>query len=191
MLTVRTYCYKNGQAPFWWNPCFDLSTEFHIFLKEVISRQIRRAAGEPLHNNWILKPAHGTRAFGHQIVNAGQYASLPLLPGSDNSAASAASSVSVESVFSKINSATSAESIIAALDLLLAGEEGVMDSQLRCILRDICECYRPLAVAGDKQTPSADVVAQLLIQHPLTVKRKKFDFRVFALVRSFEPFEGM
>ena len=36
-----------------------------------------------------------------------------------------------------------------------------------------------------------DRVAQLLVEHPLLVNEKKFDLRIFVVVRSFVPFEGI
>lgn len=64
-LTVRRDCYVNGVSPKWWLPCFDLSTEFHLFAEEY---KARVADGSP--NRWIIKPAQGTRGLGHQIVSS-------------------------------------------------------------------------------------------------------------------------
>jgi hypothetical protein len=63
-LTVRQYCRDtDGNLPYWWLPCFDLSTEFHLFAEE---HRKRFQAG--LSNRWILKPAQGARGMGHRIV---------------------------------------------------------------------------------------------------------------------------
>lgn len=62
-MTVRRDCFVNGVAPKWWLPCFDLSTEFHMFAEEHHARQ--KAS---MVNRWIIKPAQGTRGLGHQIV---------------------------------------------------------------------------------------------------------------------------
>jgi len=65
---VRGYCYKNENdksvRPSWWLPCFDLSTEFHL-----LSVEFKRRSKFGLSNNWIIKPARGTRGLGHSIVN--------------------------------------------------------------------------------------------------------------------------
>ena len=52
-----------GQPPSWWLPCFDLSTEFNFFMKEVHWR-----GSLELPNHWILKPAQGTRGIGHLVI---------------------------------------------------------------------------------------------------------------------------
>lgn len=62
-MTVRRDCYTGGVSPKWWLPCFDLSTEFHLFADEY---KTRLETGSP--NRWIIKPAQGTRGLGHQIV---------------------------------------------------------------------------------------------------------------------------
>lgn len=76
MLTVRRYCYQtlkedeDGVPPRWWQPAFDLSTEFHLFVAEVKRRHelIEEDGLEAVTNHWILKPAQGTRAIGHHIL---------------------------------------------------------------------------------------------------------------------------
>lgn len=80
---MRKYCYKDGKAPAWWHPYFDLRTEFHLFFAEH-----RRRHQLQLQNRWIIKPAQGTRALGHQIiadpgVDGLHHAAVatPLLPG--------------------------------------------------------------------------------------------------------------
>jgi hypothetical protein len=63
-LTVRQFCYQaDGNPPNWWLPCFDLSTEFHLFAEEH-----SRRTDQGLSNRWILKPAVGTRGMGHRII---------------------------------------------------------------------------------------------------------------------------
>lgn len=103
-LTVRQYCYVDGKAPDWWLPCFDLSTEFHLFAEE----HQRRSSGQ-LSNRWIIKPAQGTRGFGHRIVEDYQATGLhfaamfaPALP--DNVLAALAGVTSLEEVGKLIDS---------------------------------------------------------------------------------------
>ena len=78
-LTIRRHCYHHessylkltdgtintqlSHAPSWWLPCFDLSTEFHLFREEY---ERRKHHGET--NSWILKPSQGTRA---QVIPLG------------------------------------------------------------------------------------------------------------------------
>ena len=66
-LTVRRFCFSRAgdpaSAPFWWLPCFDMATEFHLFAAE---HSRRTTMGED--NVWIVKPAVGTRGAGHHIV---------------------------------------------------------------------------------------------------------------------------
>jgi len=62
-------------------PCFDLSTEFHLFAEEyrrrrrtAASSSIAEATGAEVHtasNCWIVKPAQGARGIGHVIVASG------------------------------------------------------------------------------------------------------------------------
>ena len=69
-LTVRRYCIpeSNSVAPFWWLDCFDLSTEFHLFRREFLSHFSSSSPSSPTKiNDWIVKPAQGTHAIGHQI----------------------------------------------------------------------------------------------------------------------------
>ena len=60
---MRRTCYEGNEPPSWWLPCFDLSTEFNFFTKEVYRR-----AGLELPNHWIVKPAQGTRSIGHVVI---------------------------------------------------------------------------------------------------------------------------
>jgi hypothetical protein len=81
-LTVRRYCYTRSPptgplaasdtcidtatstAPAWWLPCYDLSTEFHLFRADYVRRN--EEGGDD--NCWIVKPAQGTRAQGHTVI---------------------------------------------------------------------------------------------------------------------------
>jgi hypothetical protein len=54
-------------------PCFDLSTEFHLFADEYQTRLLNSAP-----NRWIIKPSQGTRGFGHRIVSGQDKAGLQL-----------------------------------------------------------------------------------------------------------------
>lgn len=66
-LTIRRFCFSTpgdpSSSPDWWLPCFDLSTEFHLFAQEF---QQRSSSGAD--NIWIVKPAIGTHGVGHKIV---------------------------------------------------------------------------------------------------------------------------
>ena len=71
-LTIRQYCYgEDGTAPDWWLPCYDLSTEFHLFAEEHHRRSSNNTTTTDhcLPNRWIIKPAQGTRGMGHNIVS--------------------------------------------------------------------------------------------------------------------------
>lgn len=63
-LTVRKYCYKANIPPFWYLPCFDLSTEFHHFRNFYQEQQSNCGENE---TDWIIKPAQGSHALGHAI----------------------------------------------------------------------------------------------------------------------------
>ena len=154
ILTIRQYCTKrlpDGTLiyPEWWLPCYDLSTEFHLFVSDYRDRlaTVRNGSGsdsQACHNSWIVKPAGGTRALGHTIVTSADEAGLRRI---------AALCPKVDILFSSTDPTT---------------VTGV----------------RPLS------TPVGDKIAQLLIYRPLCVYEKKFDLRVFVLVRSFVPFDG-
>ena len=123
-LTVRKCCYKDGEAPFWWLPCFDVSTEFHLLYKEY---NHRRESNQD--NWWILKPSQGCRGQGHKVV------------------------------YSSSNTESS--------------------------LSEIAQHCSPF----DNEN-SSDKVAQLLVQRPLLALGRKFDLRLFVVVRSFCPLEA-
>jgi hypothetical protein len=63
-----------ASAPAWWLPCFDLTTEFHLFAaehKRLSSTTVENAHTEEVNfPGWIMKPAQGTRGKGHRIVTA-------------------------------------------------------------------------------------------------------------------------
>jgi hypothetical protein len=122
-LTVRRFCYHLGKAPYWWLPCFDLSTEFQYFASEFNNR-----LKTGMNNSWIVKPAQGTRGLGHKIFF------------------------------------NTAETPIG--------------------LYQIARVCSPLSTAG------GDKVAQELVEFPLLALSRKFDLRVYIIVRSFEPFEA-
>lgn len=64
-LTVRGFCFdKDNKAPFWWLPCYDLSTEFHI-----LAIEFKRRQKFGLSNKWIIKPSQGARGIGHVVVD--------------------------------------------------------------------------------------------------------------------------
>ena len=81
-LTVRKHCYtKGGVSPYWWLPCYDLSTEFHLFSWEYKQNELKRQAyldadaesrvssssSSSSSNNWIIKPAQLAQARGHKV----------------------------------------------------------------------------------------------------------------------------
>ena len=119
-LTVRKYC-PHAQ---WWLPCFDLSTEFHLFFHAVHNRHATMQ-----HNLWIIKPAQGSRGVGHYIACS---------PDGD--------------------------------------VEGVLRTSAACIMESPPE--------------GSEYVAQLLVRDPLLVYGRKFDLRLFVVIKSFIPFEG-
>ena len=139
-LTVRRYCYNQGVSPAWWLPCFDLSTEFHLFYEAFNANASKGAA-----NRWIIKPSQGTRGFGHQIVSSSGVEGLQ-------------------------TAASMAPIYPDTLLLSMAGESNVS--------------------GNTKSYDGVDRVAQLLVDQPLLVHKRKFDIRCFVLVRSFEPFDG-
>lgn len=143
-LTVREYAYTT-KAPYWWLPCFDLSTEFHFF-----SSMYRLRFERGLCNDWIIKPATGTRAIGHKIIISNTEPS---------------NSVFKPQGIVELNLCE----LAAAAPMLEeeASEFGVRYSAVR-----------------------RDTVAQLLVHKPLLVRGVKFDLRVFAFMKSFEPFIG-
>lgn len=79
LLTIRKYCCVNGELPSWWQPTYDLRTEFHLF-----ADQYKKRSSAQLENRWIFKPAQGTRGLGHRVVDGAslQLAALnaPLVP---------------------------------------------------------------------------------------------------------------
>eukprot|EP01031_Cornospumella_fuschlensis_P030083 gene30083-36334_t len=64
ILTIRKYCLVNGELPTWWQPTYDLRTEFHLFAEDYKHR-----LSNGLENRWIFKPAQGTRGLGHRIID--------------------------------------------------------------------------------------------------------------------------
>ena len=82
-LTVRKFCYRNNRSnysnsehegkenvpPYWWLPCYDLSTEFHSFAWEYERNdsQRRLEASDAHSNDWIVKPAQMAQGRGHQV----------------------------------------------------------------------------------------------------------------------------
>ena len=170
LLTVRTYCVEGGFLPSWWNPTFDLSTEFHQFLHDAIRREC-----SGLTNSWILKPATGTRGVGHKFIH------------SRNNGTNASATVSVSSVLSGIlpESSDSCDIVAQALSTIATAMNDQEDKSLPRLLKEIATQY-----SISQYTTQKDSVAQLLISNPLLIKKRKFDLRVFVFVRSFIPFEG-
>ena len=154
ILTIRQYCTKrlpDGSItyPEWWLPCYDLSTEFHLFESDYRDRLATvhddcNPDSQASHNSWIVKPAGGTRALGHTIVTSADEAGLHRIAA-----------------------------LCPKVDILYSSTDPT-----------IATGVRPLT------SPVGDKIAQLLIYRPLCVYEKKFDLRVFVLVRSFVPFDG-
>ena len=82
-LTVRKYSYLHleddqGQLvqaePFWWLPCYDMSTEFHLFAQEYENLRIAEAMSTDTvyRNSWILKPAKLAQGKGHRVFSSRQ-----------------------------------------------------------------------------------------------------------------------
>ena len=157
ILTIRQYCTKllpDGTLvyPEWWLPCYDLSTEFHLFESDYRDRltAVRNDCGsdsQACHSSWIVKPAGGTRALGHVVVTSADEAGLHRITA-----------------------------LCPKVDILYSSTDPIIPITPTSV--------RPLS------SPVGDKVAQLLIYRPLCVYEKKFDLRVFVLVRSFVPFEG-
>ncbi len=184
-LTVREYSFngKEGKLPDWWLPCYDLSTEFHLFAKEFqerckyneeISLQPLAYEGEikkNKSNHWFVKPCGGTRALGHRILTHehGNFNSLEGL----HHASVLAPMLSSQQLAILLNEETKYSKLEGRDD------EEDYNTMMSRLLR--CQ-YLPY----DKR----DRVAQLLVEHPLLMKDRKFDMRYYVLVRSFYPFEG-
>ena len=85
-LTVRKYCYSDSVfsnnsssgcnqkgnmsiPPYWWLPCYDLSTEFHMFAWEYEKneKQQIKETSDAYRNSWIVKPAQMAQAQGHMV----------------------------------------------------------------------------------------------------------------------------
>jgi len=181
-LTVRTYCgcpsagtgasasvgasaASGHQLPVWFNPCFDLSTELHFFMRELLRRH---ALG--LTNNWIFKPSQGSRALGHKVIVGNSFANN----NSTNNNASVCPSGDSSSIIGSLLDAVSVSSLT----------DGV--SPLPGLLKEVIRQFTDLANYNSKK----DAVAQLIISNPLTVRGRKFDMRCVVFVRSFAPFEG-
>jgi hypothetical protein len=197
-LTIRRHCYAHSSPladddssisaqsspPSWWLPCYDLSTEFHLFAAEY---ERRRGSGED--NCWIVKPSQGTRAQGHTVVTstmtlADVAAAAPQLP---------------KPLLSKLQAAcrTRRSLMNATVDKSTSGE-GTND-------KDENDGDNAGNNAGDNAGDNdndndgdddgssdgqGEKVAQLFVRHPLLALGKKFDVRVYVFVRSFQPFEA-
>lgn len=184
-LTVREYSFngKEGKLPDWWLPCYDLSTEFHLFAKEFqerckyneeISLQPLAYEGELRKyksNHWFVKPCGGTRALGHRILTH-EHTNFNSLEGLHH-ASVLAPMLSSQQLSILLNEETKYSKLEGRDD------EEEYNTMISRLLR--CQ-YLPY----DKR----DRVAQLLVEHPLLMKDRKFDMRYYVLVRSFYPFEG-
>lgn len=177
-LTVRRYCYKQGQAPKWWLPCYDLTTEFHYFADEIL----RRSMDPNALNTWILKPARGTHAFGHYILK------------DRRPVATAEPAIELEGAPHTLtpHSTFKAHFLTNSTARAMLHEASQIVALLpTASLPPVAETYALPATNLSAQVRfSKDRVGQLLVRNPLLVKGLKFDVRVIVLVRSFVPFEG-
>jgi hypothetical protein len=182
---VREYCYhyqpeeKRGTLPPWWLPCYDLSTEFHLFAKdfkercqsnhEVISSSSSSMLKDRFQpNNWIIKPCGGTRGLGHRILTHS-------LEDKDEEGLHHAA------VFAPV--LTSYQLSILLNESYDETKGETEQSRFASFMSNLLGCeYLPL--------DSVDRVAQLIVEHPLLLKNRKFDLRCYVFVRSFYPFEG-
>eukprot|EP01036_Dinobryon_divergens_P025701 gene25703-34278_t len=66
LLTVPRHCGgPTGDPPEWWLPCFDVSTQFHLF-----ADFYRQSSSAGRVGSWIMKPSQGTRGKGHRVFPA-------------------------------------------------------------------------------------------------------------------------
>lgn len=168
-LTVRRYCCSdNGADPIWWLPCFDLTTEFHLFLNCVLNRS--KYESSLSSNLWIVKPAQGTRGLGHHI----------LAPQTKKPLASEVS-LSSDDDFETLLYGSEAYSMLneAAQVTELFPTELLPQPFIKISIPD----YNQHVVTTDK-------IVQLLVHKPLLVTGRKFDIRLYVFVRSFVPFEA-
>ena len=202
-LTIRRHCFHHqssylkmtdgiintelSQSPSWWLPCFDLTTEFHLFREDY---ERRKRQGEM--NSWILKPSQGTRA---QVTNPPW--SIPihlpnlilechwgiLIPSSQGH-------VIVTPMMGLRDVAMLAPQLPVSLirhmrtvcDERKSKEEGKEDDEAAAAAAE----QEAEVAGGEVASMDGEKVAQLFVTHPLLVHGRKVDIRVYVFVRSFE-----
>jgi len=166
ILTVRRHCFTGPDGltpPSWWLPCFDLSTEFHLF-----AQFYRQSFEDGRIGSWIVKPSQGTRGKGHRVIPA---------PDKDSSEVK-----DISCYFERGLAAVAGSAPQYRIDPRTEGlQEEIKNGQTPS--EEESDGNEHYALDGDK-------VAQLLVEYPLLVKGRKFDLRLFVLVRAFEPFEA-
>lgn len=200
-LAIRGYCFSNnassengGKAtpPDWYLPCWDLSTEFHLFAKDYLTRHYQsNKAGEvsdsesESSNDWIIKPAQGTRGMGHKIVQS-VYKTHAREDAGERGR----------------ERGRERENEYAWME---RGRQRLRDiaqcaPQLKCLVEDTVNDNSDTNsnASSHDRLKGMDRVAQLLVDKPLLVKLAneageldsyKFDLRVYVVVRSFVPLE--
>lgn len=182
---MRRYCKtEDGVLPKWWLPCYDLSTEFHFFVEEVIKRSSSGDNDTCDSNTWIIKPAQGTRGLGHHILV--DHCSRSIIDPSNKSFVN--------------------QALYDKKGFIYEGLYDVKDNRIFQMLQEAASIAPLLSIGhlpipmssvnsgqpltGQQVEVSSDRIAQLLVKKPLLVRGIKFDLRVFVFVRSFVPFEG-
>ena len=82
LLTARRLFFSTpgdaSTAPHWWLPTYDLTTEFHLFSREFDKHQRKGS-----DNQWILKPATGSRSQGICVVSQLRQAAVAVEESND------------------------------------------------------------------------------------------------------------
>jgi len=166
-LTVRGYCFSRPDniAPTWYLPSYDMSTEFHFFAED-----FRRRHKDGLQNDWIVKPAQGSRGMGHRIMQGAPKKEAGM-EGTDAR-----------------DWRLFGEKLLR--EIALAAPQLPYDADANVAADSTAPSEMNSKIEG------MDKVAQLVVTHPLLVRPDietdrlyKFDLRVCVVVRSFVPLE--
>jgi hypothetical protein len=204
-LTVREFCYNSstGALPDWWLPCYDLSTEFHLFARDFqrrsasnrsLLREIQEKEGEGLvdenkktkipflTNQWFIKPCGGTRGLGHRILTSENTNNSNTISGEveEEEDVKKDTGLHYASILAPL---LSSQQIATLLDLEKEQQEDSKQFEEEILSNKVLEC-------SYLEYDHRDRVAQLLVEYPLLMKNRKFDMRFYVFVRSFYPFEG-